>query len=598
MKALIKLFNWLSERNEKVNKLRSILRRRWMQRLENQRFKKSVRQQLYSNVKPVDKGINRQRPPIILISACRDKQQGGEFYKYNGGGKLANLWVKLLRAHGYEAYMVTYSGGYQPWLIEHQPHISLDTVKHWKNERRHLKFVTGWLPSTAFINLADQLYFIDAEIAWTSGVHLPILRKLLRSKIRAIVTNSRTQQAWYMATFNRNVALIQDWSDEAYWYPKLDKREEGLVGYMLEGPDSDTEIKQIASYCQQKGVNLEFVQIAGDEGDVLEAMRRCDFYLGLNTGKDVLWGEGSPRSPQEAMHCGCVVIAYDVHGNREYLIDGYSGFLSPRKRPDLIADHLIQLAHNPALKEQVRATSTDLAARAFTSQAHWPLLRDFLELDELEIRADISTGSHAPYVLKKADLKHHLGAPAHIAEEEIPVFARYASLATDTLVEIGAAHGASAVLMLANAQASAAIHSIDPFIPDSMGSFRASPSECRRNVSRALKSMRIPHAIDRWHLHVQPSYELVRTWDKPIDLLYIDGDHTYEAVRKDFDDWFPHVRRGGWILLHDSRRENGAPEGVFERGWPGPTQLAEELKVRPDLELVHEAYSLTVWRHK
>jgi autotransporter strand-loop-strand O-heptosyltransferase len=45
--------------------------------------------------------------------------------------------------------------------------------------------------------------------------------------------------------------------------------------------------------------------------------------------------------------------------------------------------------------------------------------------------------------------------------------------------------------------------------------------------------------------------DVAKTWDKPIDLLHIDGLHTYDAVKNDFETWTKFCKDDAIILFHD-----------------------------------------------
>lgn len=45
--------------------------------------------------------------------------------------------------------------------------------------------------------------------------------------------------------------------------------------------------------------------------------------------------------------------------------------------------------------------------------------------------------------------------------------------------------------------------------------------------------------------------EVAKTWEKPIDILHIDGLHTYDAITSDWKNWAKFVSNNGVIIMHD-----------------------------------------------
>ena len=55
--------------------------------------------------------------------------------------------------------------------------------------------------------------------------------------------------------------------------------------------------------------------------------------------------------------------------------------------------------------------------------------------------------------------------------------------------------------------------------------------------------------------------------NQPLDVLFIDGDHSYDGVRSDFERYAPLVRPGGLIALHDIVEGPPGTSGDVPRFW-------------------------------
>ena len=50
---------------------------------------------------------------------------------------------------------------------------------------------------------------------------------------------------------------------------------------------------------------------------------------------------------------------------------------------------------------------------------------------------------------------------------------------------------------------------------------------------------------------VCPSQVAARAWGTPLSLVFIDGGHSHEAALGDYRAWMPHLKTGGYLLIHD-----------------------------------------------
>jgi predicted O-methyltransferase YrrM len=139
--------------------------------------------------------------------------------------------------------------------------------------------------------------------------------------------------------------------------------------------------------------------------------------------------------------------------------------------------------------------------------------------------------------------------PVQDVDELVPLLHDVKILNPRTVVEIGTHRGGTLYLWTRLAQPDATLISID--LPG--GKFGGGYSPFRIPIYRRFRRDRQKLHLLRADSHSSSTRNETKLLlaGRPIDLLFIDGDHTYEGVKLDWEMYSPLVGPGGVIVFHD-----------------------------------------------
>ena len=145
------------------------------------------------------------------------------------------------------------------------------------------------------------------------------------------------------------------------------------------------------------------------------------------------------------------------------------------------------------------------------------------------------------------------GVPGWLTDREVECLALFAACPTATgeILEIGSHRGRSTIVLARAAALTGQPHvvAVDPFVLDGPeGAERSGGASPRALLEANLIAAGVDHQVE---LHEAFSQEVGKTWDRPIRLLWIDGDHTYSGARADLETFLPFLADGAVVAFHD-----------------------------------------------
>ena len=148
------------------------------------------------------------------------------------------------------------------------------------------------------------------------------------------------------------------------------------------------------------------------------------------------------------------------------------------------------------------------------------------------------------------------------------------------IAEVGIARAelSAAILKHIHSDVIKEYHGIDPFLGgydhrDAMSGELTTMKDPKSWAAAILDKMK-PYC-DRFRLHHGPSDIMSTTFaDASIDCVFLDGDHSYKAVKQDIAVWLPKLKPGGYLYFDD-----------YSGSYMGLVKAVDELTDKNDIKL-------------
>ena len=165
--------------------------------------------------------------------------------------------------------------------------------------------------------------------------------------------------------------------------------------------------------------------------------------------------------------------------------------------------------------------------------------------------------------------------PGYLMENEARLLGTIAACvpASGVIVETGSFKGKSTI-MLAKVAAHyglGPIVAIDPHNSPILLDCESDPEAT--SYKDFLRNIEAAGVANQVEIHLAYSHQVSVGWDRPIRFLWIDGDHTYEGAKADFEGFIKHLNPQGVVAFHDALNVFPGPIRVFVEDVLGSNQF-------------------------